>query len=167
MHCIKTHTTSQCNFMWLYIHYSVTKQQQRAKPLATGAYDHPKQQRAYDYVVTNPSATGTYDHPKQQRVYDYVVMKPLATGVYDHPVKKSSSNNDIVMDVNPAYDEETNETKEANDNAQYEVMDTCGEETLFANETNKVNDDVQYEVMNRQMNIKAHTNPTYAETKFT
>ena len=160
------HNTISCG----YIYYSVTKQQRRAKPLATGTYDHPKQQRAYDYVVTNPSATGTYDHPKQQRVYDYVVMKPLATGVYDHPVKKSSSNNDIVMDVNPAYDEETNETKEANDNAQYEVMDTNGEETHFANETNKVNDDVQYEVMNtqsRQMNIKAHTNPTYAETKFT
>ena len=114
---------------------------------------------------------------EKEHIYDYVAPKPFTTSheVYDHPVKKSSSNNDIVMDdivmdVNPAYDEETNETKEANDDAQYEVMDTCGEETHFANETNEANDDVQYEAMDtqsRQMNIKMDTNPAYAETKFT
>ena len=84
----------------------------------------------------------------QQHVYDYVATKPLATRVYDRPVKKlSSADNDIEMDVNPAY----------------------GEGTFFANKTNKAND-AQYEVVDaqlRQMNIKMDTNPAYAETKFT
>ena len=86
---------------------------------------------------------------EQQHVYDYVATKPLTTRVYDRPVKKSSpADNDIEMDVNPAY----------------------GEGTLSANKTNKANDDAQYEVMDtqsRQMNIKMDTNPAYAETKFT
>ena len=86
---------------------------------------------------------------EQQHVYDYVATKPLATKAYDRPVKKSSSaNDDIVMDVNPAY----------------------VEGTFFANKTNKANDDAQYEIVNtrsRQINIKMDTNPAYAEIKFT
>ena len=87
---------------------------------------------------------------QRQHIYDYVVTNPLATRVHNHPVKRSASNinDDIAMDVNPAY----------------------GTGAYF---TNKGTEDVEYEVVDsqsRQMKtdkIKMDINPAYAETKFT
>lgn len=48
------------------------------------------------------------------------MKKPLTTLVHNRSVEKStSSNDDIVMDVNPAYGERT---VKANDDAEYEVV---------------------------------------------
>ena len=85
---------------------------------------------------------------RQQHVYDYVMTKPLTTRVHDRSVKKStSSNDDIVMDVNPAYGERTVYIK-AHDDAEYEVVDYQSQQTKT--------DDVKMDI-----------NPAYAEIKFT
>ena len=85
-------------------------------------------------------------------MYDFIATKPLSTGEYDHPIKKStSSNDDIEMDVNPAY----------------------GERTIFTNNSTKAKEDAEYEVVDSQSrrtktdDIKMDVNPAYAETKFT
>ena len=88
---------------------------------------------------------------QQQHVYDYISTKPLATGVYNRQVKKSPSSNDdnIAMDVNPAYGDFTNNTIKTDEDMdqEYEVMDI---------QTRQVKTD----------DVKIVTNPAYAETKF-
>ena len=84
----------------------------------------------------------------QQHINDHVTANPLT---HDHSVKEVSfSNNDIVMDENPAY----------------------GKGTVFTDESIKANEDEEYVVMDpqsRQTNtddIKMDTNPAYVETRF-
>ena len=74
---------------------------------------------------------------------------PLATGVYNRQVNKStSSNNDnIAMDVNPAYDDFTSNTDE-DASLEYEVMEP---------QCRQIKTD----------DITMVRNPAYAETKFT
>ena len=68
--------------------------------------------------------------------------------MYNRQVKKSPSSN-IAMDVNPAYDDITNNTIKTDEDMdqEYEVMDT---------QTRQVKTD----------DVKIVTNPAYAETKF-
>ena len=88
---------------------------------------------------------------QQQHVYDYISTKPLATGVYNRQVKKSPSSIDdnIVMDVNPAYGNFTNNTIKTDEDTglEYEVVDIQARQV-------KTDD------------IKIVKNPAYAETKF-
>ena len=76
---------------------------------------------------------------QREHVYDYVTTKPSTTTVY---------NNDVVVDVNPAYDEGTllasEGIKAKNDGADYEVIDPHS----------------------RADDVKMHKNPAYAETRF-
>ena len=101
---------------------------------------------SHNYLYTF-SVTKRHEH-----VYDYVTTKPLTTGGRDHPVEKFASNdNDIVMDVNPAY----------------------GEGIRFADKTIKAGNDAEYEVVDTQSrqiktaDIKLVKNPAYVETTFT
>ena len=103
--------------------------------------------------MNSHSCLYTFSVTKQhEHVYDYVTTKPLTTGGHEHPVEKSASNdNDIVMDVNPAY----------------------GEGIHFADKTIKAGNDAEYEVVDTQSrqittaDIKLVKNPAYAETTFT
>ena len=89
---------------------------------------------------------------QQQHVYDYISTKPIATGVYNRQVKKSPSSIDdkIVMDVNPAYGDFTNNSiiTDEDTGLEYEVVDP---------QTRRVKTD---------NNITMVRNPAYAETKF-
>ena len=96
----------------------------------------------YPYSVTK----------QHQHVHDYVTTKPLTSGGRGRPIEKSASNdNDIVMDVNPAY----------------------GEGIRFADKTIKADNDAEYEIVDTQSrqrktaDIKLVKNPAYAETTFT
>ena len=91
------------------------------------------------YSVTNQ---------EQQHVYDYVTTKPFTTKRDNCPVKKSSSDCDIVMDVNPAYSEEISFTNRSTKNSDYEIVDTQSRQI-------KADD------------VKMDLNPAYVETKFT
>ena len=84
----------------------------------------------------------TYSITKQQQqhVYDYIPTKSLSP---------SSNDDNIVMDVNPAYGDFTNNTIKTDENMdrEYEAVDT---------QTRRVKTD----------DVKIVTNPAYAETKF-
>ena len=104
---------------------------------------HP-QHVLLSYIILLHSVT-----KQQQHVYDYISTKPLATGVHNRQIKKLSYSNDdnIVMDVNPAYgDFASNSVK--TDEEEYEVVDTQSRQI-------KTEDD-----------IEMIRNPAYAETKF-
>ena len=77
---------------------------------------------------------------QQQHVYDYIPTKSLSP---------SSNDDNIVMDVNPAYGDFTNNTIKTDENMdrEYEAVDT---------QTRQVKTD----------DVKIVTNPAYAETKF-
>ena len=99
-----------------------------------------------NYIVIFFSVT---NYKQGQHVYDYVTTQPLTTRAYNQPVKKLSSNNDnIVMDINPAYEEATNKSVKANEDAEYETVDS---------QCRQIKTD----------DIKMAKNPAYAETKFT
>ena len=80
-------------------------------------------------------------------MYEYVTTKPLTTGGHGRPVEKSASNDDIVLETNPAYDDET--IKAGND-GEYEVVDIQSTQI-------KTDDD----------DINLVKNTTYAEATFT
>ena len=77
---------------------------------------------------------------QQQHVYDYIPTKSLSP---------SSNDDNIVMDVNPAYGDFTKNTIKTDENMdrEYEAVDT---------QTRRVKTD----------DVKIVTNPAYAETKF-
>ena len=75
---------------------------------------------------------------QQQHIYDYIATKRLSP---------SSNDDNIAMDVNPAYGDFTNNTIKINEDTEYEVVDI---------QTRQVKTD----------DIKIVTNPAYAETKF-
>ena len=89
---------------------------------------------------------------QHQHVYDDVTTKPSTTGGCDRPVEKSAFNdNDIVLDVNPAYREGirfADKTIKADNDAEYEVVDTQSRQI-------------------KTTDIKLVKNPAYAETTFT
>ena len=89
------------------------------------------------------------NYKQEQHVYDYVTTQPLTTRAYNQPVKKSSSNNDdIAMDINPAYEEATNRSVKANEDAEYETVDS---------QCRQIKTD----------DVEMAKNPAYAETNFT
>ena len=98
-----------------------------------------------NYIIIFSSVT---NYKQGQHVYDYVTKQPLTTGVYNRPARKSSSNNDdIAMDIYPAYEEATNKSVKANEDAEYETVDL---------QCRQIKTD----------DIKMAKNPAYAETKF-
>ena len=84
---------------------------------------------------------------QEKHIYDYVATN---TAGHDHPIKKSTTikNNDIAMDVNPAYGEGALFTIKATEDAEYEVVDCQSKQV-------------------KRDDIKMDINPAYAETKFT
>ena len=82
----------------------------------------------------------TKQQQEQQHVYDYIATKPLSP---------SSNDDNIAMDINPAYGDFTNNTIKTDEDMdqEYEVVDT---------QTRQVKTD----------DVKIVTNPAYAETKF-
>ena len=88
---------------------------------------------------------------QHENVYESAPTKILTTGGHGHPVEKHASNDDIVLEANPAYDQGirfADKTIKAGNDAEYEVVDTQSRQI-------KTDD------------INMVKNPAYAEATFT